>query len=205
MSRKDEATMIEKTPDRRTQRTRESLIHALLDLIEEKHYDQISVQDIVEHANVGRSTFYAHYENKDDLLNSGFEHLLDRLVQWIDLNEEDQIHFDTSMLFRHAHGHYEIYRTLIWGTGFKLLIEDGQAALSKKIEARLKVLLPDEQFVDTPLPVLAYAIAGVLLALLKWWLDHKMPYPPEQMDAIFQRLMMPGLRDTIRLQEQKTD
>ena len=58
--------MTEKTPDRRAQRTRESLIHALLALIEEKHYDQISVQDIVEHANVGRSTFYAHYENKEE-------------------------------------------------------------------------------------------------------------------------------------------
>jgi AcrR family transcriptional regulator len=189
--------MTEKTPDRRTQRTRESLIHALLALIEEKHYDQISVQDIVEHANVGRSTFYAHYENKDDLLNSGFEHLLDRLVQWIQVSEDGQLAFDTTMLFRHAHGHYEIYRTLIWGTGFKLLIEDGHATLSEKIEARLEVLLPEAQFVDIPLPALSYAVASALLAILKWWLDNKMPYPPEQMDDVFQRLMMPGIRDTL--------
>ena len=191
--------MTEKVPDRRTQRTRETLIHALLALIEDKHYDQISVQDIVEYANVGRSTFYAHYENKDDLLNSGFEHLLDNLVQWITLNEDGQLIFDTTMLFRHAHGHYEIYRTLIWGTGFKLLIEDGHAALSEKIEARLETLLPEVQFLDIPLPALSYAVASTLLAILKWWLDNKMPYPPEKMDEIFQRLMMPGVRDTINL------
>ena len=191
--------MTEKAPDRRTQRTRESLIHALLALIEEKHYDQISVQDIVEHANVGRSTFYAHYENKDDLLNSGFEHLLDSLVQWIQVSEDGQLVFDTTMLFRHAHRHYEIYRTLIWGTGFKLLIEDGHATLSEKIETRLKDVLPAEQLEGTPLPVFAYTLAGALLALLKWWLDNKMPYPPEQMDAIFQRLMMPGMRETLSL------
>lgn len=191
--------MTEKTPDRRTQRTREALIHALLDLIQDKHYDQISVQDIVEHANVGRSTFYAHFENKDDLLNSGFEHLLDSLVQWIKLDEEDQFVFDTAMLFQHAYGHYEIYRTLIWGTGFKLLIEDGHAALSEKIEARLRSILPTQKVENRPLPVLSYAIAGVLLALLKWWLDNKMPYPPEQMNEIFQRLMMPGIRGALSL------
>jgi AcrR family transcriptional regulator len=191
--------MIEKTPDRRTQRTREALIHALLDLIQEQHYDQISVQEIVDHANVGRSTFYAHYENKDDLLNSGFEHLLESLVQWIKLDDEGQLTFDTSMLFRHAHGHYEIYRTLIWGTGFKLLIEDGHAALSEKIEARLRIILPTQKVESLPLPVLSYAIAGTLLALLKWWLDNKMPYPPEKMDEVFQQLMMPGIRGTLNL------
>ena len=61
--------MAEDKQDRRTLRTQEMLIHALLDLIEKKHYDQITVQDIVEQANVGRSTFYAHYQNKDDKEN----------------------------------------------------------------------------------------------------------------------------------------
>jgi AcrR family transcriptional regulator len=189
--------MTEKAPDRRAQRTRESLIHALLELIEEKHYDQISVQDIVELANVGRSTFYAHYENKDALLNSGFEHLLDHLVQWIVLNEDGQLVFNTTMLFRHAQGHYEVYRTLLWGTGFKLLIQDGHAALSEKIEARLKAILTAQQIEMFLLPVLSFTIAGALLALLKWWLDNKMPYPPEQMDEVFQNLMMPGVRGTL--------
>jgi AcrR family transcriptional regulator len=186
--------MTEEKQDRRTLRTRETLIHALLELIENKHYNQITVEDIVQHANVGRSTFYAHYQSKDDLLLAGFEHQLDMLVQQIVLDTENQLKFDASMLFQHARGHYDIFRTLIWGSGMELLLKDGHAALSRKIEARLTQLVPTQQSSSIPLPVLASAVAGVLLVLLKWWLDNKMPYTPERMDEIFQQLMMQGIR-----------
>jgi AcrR family transcriptional regulator len=183
-----------KETDRRARRTRELLIHALLELIETCHYDQISVQDIVERADVGRSTFYAHYENKDALLMGGFEHLLENLAQQIQRNSTGELTFEATMLFQHSRGHYEIYRTLLWGTGFELLIKDGHTALSEKIETRLRELrfAPDESLVS--LPVLSCSLAGSLLVLLKWWLDNKMPYPPERMNAIFQHLVMTGIK-----------
>jgi AcrR family transcriptional regulator len=179
--------------DRRARRTRERLIHALLGLMETQHFDQISVQDIVERADVGRSTFYAHYENKDALLMRGFEHLLETLVQQIQCDGAGGLTFDTTFLFEHARGHYEIYRTLLWGSGFDLLIKDGHSALTRKIETRFREsgFAPDESVV--PLPVLACSLAGSLLVLLKWWLDNKMLYPPERMNAIFQQLVMSGI------------
>src|SRR5690242_4167136 len=68
--------MIKKKPvDRRIQRTRQLLLDALLSLILEKDFDSITVQDVIDRANVGRSTFYAHFQDKDELLLSGFEHL----------------------------------------------------------------------------------------------------------------------------------
>ena len=83
---------------------------------------------------------------------------------------------------------------LLWGTGFELLIKDGHTALSEKIETRLRELrfAPDESLV--PLPVLACSLAGSLLVLLKWWLDNKMPYPPERMNAMFQQLAIAGIQ-----------
>ena len=60
--------MESKKVDRRIQRSQETLIQAILTLMKTNHYDQISVQDIVQQANVGRSTFYAHFQNKDDLV-----------------------------------------------------------------------------------------------------------------------------------------
>ncbi len=63
--------------DRRVQRTQALLQDALLALIEEKGYAAITVQDILDRANLGRSTFYMHYRDKDDLLVSGFEQLKD--------------------------------------------------------------------------------------------------------------------------------
>ena len=64
-----------KPEDRRIQRTRQSLQNALSDLILEKGYEKVTVQDVIDRANVGRSTFYAHFENLDQLLLSGFEPL----------------------------------------------------------------------------------------------------------------------------------
>ncbi len=193
--------MTEQGQDRRAQRTQQALINALIELLAARHYDQITIQDIVDQANVGRATFYAHYQNKDDLLKSGFERILDILVQQIVSSEKDQCLFDTSMLFHHAQGHYELYRTLVWGSGFELLTKEGHAALSKKIEDRFALLLTGRQPPSIPLPILSYSVAGTLLILLKWWLDNKMPYPPERMDEIFQQLVMPGVRTVLELTE----
>jgi AcrR family transcriptional regulator len=193
--------MTKQGQDRRSQRTRQALIHALIELLAARHYDRITIQDIVDQANVGRATFYAHYQNKDDLLKSGFERVLDMLVQQIVSSENDQCLFDTSMLFHHAQGHYELYRTLVWGSGFDLLTKEGHAALSKKIEDRFALLLTGRQPPSIPLPILSCSMAGAVLIMLKWWLDNKMPYSPERMNEIFQQLVMPGVRTVLGLTE----
>lgn len=61
--------------DRRVQRTQQLLREALFALIQEKGFEKLSVQDIIDRANVGRATFYAHFDNKEDLLLSGFDAL----------------------------------------------------------------------------------------------------------------------------------
>ena len=192
--------MADEKQDRRSQRTQMTLLHALLQLVESKPYEQITVQDIVERANIGRSTFYAHYQNKDDLLMSGFTHQLDILTRQLALDESGLLTFDTTFMFHHVRGHYEIYRTLMWGeTGFRLIIEDGQAAFSKKIEERLAELIPNQHTTTIPMPVLAATLSGVLLVLLKWWLDNKMPNEPEQMNAFFQQLIMSGIQTQLSI------
>ena len=70
---------MKKKTDRRVQRTQQLLEQALLSLIKEKAFDTISVQEIIDRANVGRATFYQHYDNKEDLLESGFKGLEARL------------------------------------------------------------------------------------------------------------------------------
>ena len=187
--------MAEPGQDRRSQRTRQALIDALMTLLAVRNYDAISIKDIVDQANVGRSTFYAHYPTKDDLLASGFARALETVLQHINLGDADQgLSVDTSMLFRHAQGHYDLYRALSWGTGYDLLTKDGHAALTAMLQQRLAQLVPEPQDTPVPLPVLAYCAAGTLLMLLKWWLDNRMPYSPERMNEMFQQLVMPGVR-----------
>lgn len=67
--------MVKNTPNHRIQKSRKLLHQALISLILEKNYESITVQQILDRANVGRSTFYMHFRDKDELLIMGFEHL----------------------------------------------------------------------------------------------------------------------------------
>jgi AcrR family transcriptional regulator len=189
-----------KGDDRRSQRSQQALIEALIELMANKTYDSISIKEIVEKANVGRSTFYAHYQTKDDLVKSGFERLLDETVTHVVLNKSNQdLTVDVTMLFHHAAGHYHIYKTLMWGTGYKILTIDEHNVFSEKLKQRLSVFFPDESKMTVPLDVLSIVFSGNLLILLRWWLDNKMPYPPEKMNNLFQKMVMPGIKAALEI------
>lgn len=190
--------MSQQIQDRRSQRTQQALIDALIALLSIKHYDAISIQDIVEKANVGRSTFYAHYQTKDDLLIMGFGRVLDMLLEFVVLSEtNNHLELDTTSLFQHARGHYELYKTLAWGSGLDILIRDGHNSLRLKVQERLTQFKTGKDLSSDALSILSYHLAGSLLLLLKWWLDNKMPNSPEQMNEMVQQLVMPGIRITL--------
>ena len=175
--------------DRRSQRTRHLLGEALVALIREKDYSTITVSDIINRANVGRSTFYAHYRDKDDLFVGELDRVIELLSHRIP-NQEESPFFPSLGLFSHVGEEYELYKSLLWGSGIDLLIKHLQKSLSNRIEQGLQ---KSAREFDIPLPILASFIAGSFLTLLKWWLENKMIYSPEEMDRIFQSLTMAGI------------
>jgi AcrR family transcriptional regulator len=181
--------MAKRKTDRRSQRTRQSLSDALVSLMLEKRYDKITVQDIIDRANVGRSTFYAHYQDKEDLLISGVMEVF--TMRLLDHSAGDHSFVATADLFRHVQENLQLYEALALGRGLELLYRQGQALLGQRIAEQLQMWLPRDRTLTVPLPVLSDYVAGTLLTLLRWWLDHRMPYTPEQMDAYFHRLIMP--------------
>jgi AcrR family transcriptional regulator len=179
------------TPDRRSQRTRHLLSAAFVELLKEKGYSAITVNDIIERANIGRSTFYSHYHDKDDL----FVGELDRVIELLSHcfpNQEDMPFFPSLGLFRHVGEEYSLYKALLWSPGIDLLTKHLQKSLSRRIEQNLQ---NQENDFDIPIPILASFITGSFLTLLNWWLENKMTYSPEEMDSMFRRLTMAGIKD----------
>jgi AcrR family transcriptional regulator len=175
------------TEDRRVRRTKQSLQTALTGLIVEKGYDKTTVQDLIDRADVGRSTFYAHYETKDDLLVS----MLDHLTADFERHLTDDPAADESILpslgiFRHIAENHRQYRALIGSRGIDLVHRAATDTLTEQALSAIQRGVGDRS--DVPSEVRAAFVAGSLLTLLDWWLDHGMPYPPEAMAGIFQRL-----------------
>ena len=185
-----------KKTDRRVERTRHLLRDALVSLILEKGYQKITVQDIIDRANIGRSTFYSHYRDKEDLLFSGFDELaydLDRHMRSPEEAAEGQEHLLHSReFFIHAHNNRELYMAMSESGGGEQLLEIGRQHMQNHIEAHLLQFPSLEQ--EFPLPVITNFLAGSLLTMILWWLEQDEPYSPQEMDDMFNALAMPGIR-----------
>ncbi len=165
--------------DRRVARTRATLHHALLRLIVERGYDAISVQDICEAADIGRSTFYAHYTGKDDLKRSGLDHLKAALK-----GQGEGLGF-TRALFEHGRGFVGHYRALKAGLGVKVSLEALQTVI---FELVAEALPPAEGRFERDLRV--RFVAGALISVLTWWLDNGAVESPEIVDTLFHGLVV---------------
>lgn len=194
-----EKTGAHNKPDRRSERTRQLVSGALIALLLEKPYDAITVQDIVERANVGRSTFYAHYQDKDDLLANQFRRLVEELGQRIG-DENSECLLPSLELFRHVQQHYPLYKAIvIWGRGLDFISKTLQTFLSQTVENQLERRLAGQPEAAIPLPVAAHYVTGAFLTLLKWWLENNMLYSPEVMDEFFQQLTLPGVQAALNI------
>ena len=157
----------------------------------EKGYDAISIKEIIARANIGRSTFYSHFVDKDEL----FVSLMDRVVNMLSQHVPQESstgnpYFPSLGLFQHIQEQSKLYKILAWGSGVDVLTRHLQKSLSQKIEQRL---LANWQTYEVPVPIIANFLSGSFLSLVKWWLDNKMIYSPEQMDEMFQKLTLPGI------------
>src|SRR5438874_13165148 len=103
-----------KSTDRRTQRTRHRLGGAMVELIKEKRFDDITVQNVIERADVGRATFYSHFRDKEDLFEQqweGFNHLLASRIAWDKAGAES--FFPVTFFFQHLQEAQPFYRGLV--------------------------------------------------------------------------------------------
>ena len=178
--------------DRRVRRTRAALTRALVDLVLEKRYRSITVQDLLDRADVGRSTFYSHYRGKDDLLLRSFEAMLEMFDGCVDADTDRPRLAPVEELFRHVGDVRAFHRALARAQKIDLLFHAGAIITSRSIARRTAALSPPPAAAGSELEATAHACAGALFALLRWWVDQESPPSPRQMDELFHRLVLPG-------------
>jgi AcrR family transcriptional regulator len=195
--------MAEKKEDRRIVRTRMALHQALIELILEKRYDKITVQDIIDRADVGRSTFYAHFLDKEDLLLKGFALFSDELGSHLEMadpeHEEAEHVLHSLVFFQHANEHHELYKAMLEGGGADVLMAAGRSHLTYNIEHHLYEVFADGETAVMPIPVITNFLAGAMLSVLMWWLDEGRPYSPEKINQMFQQLATAGVEKLLHL------
>jgi AcrR family transcriptional regulator len=187
--------MPKKKADRRIQRTRQLLQDALIELILEKGFEAVTVQDVIDRANVGRSTFYAHFQDKEDLFLSGFENLRTQFEKHVlGQSPVDEDPWALSLImFQHAQEYQRVYKALVGEKGGHTMLSYIQKYLTTLILEHLKPQFPSKKKEQIPLEILTLYIVSTLTALLTWWLDHDMPYPAERINDIFRQLAQPSV------------
>jgi len=176
--------------DRRSRRTKHLLQHVLVQLLLDKRYDSITVQDILDRTDVGRSTFYAHFTDKEDLLLSSYQNVFRWLEKQIEQDETKRI-TPSLDLFLHVQSHYKLYLALVRSRKTDLFYRQGQMFLCRIIEKRIDSRMDEK--ISIPIPILSNHLAGSLINLLRWWLENNMPYTAEKMDEIYNTLVMTSM------------
>jgi len=188
--------MIDNDLDRRVIKTRQIIFEAFYDLMKEKQYDKITVQEIIDRANVGRSTFYSHFFSKDELLKSGIQDMMEMLNKQLShVYEEDDRNrlIPVEEFFNHVKDNSRLMRSLIKGNASDLFVDKVQICLNEKIQAHISPQLTERAAPTVPLPIFINYVSNTLIFLLKWWLDSKMEYTPAQMEQYFHNLIFPGI------------
>ncbi|MGH8222839.1 MAG: TetR/AcrR family transcriptional regulator [Woeseiaceae bacterium] len=192
-------TKAKRATDRRIPRTREMLQQALISLIPGKGYEAITVKDICEAANVGRSTFYAHYRSKDDLKRSGLEHLRRRLIEQqrqalATPGRASDRNFGFSLvMFEHARDHKDLYRALVGSRGGVVALGTIRQILSDLVLDELAATGDENSADGVPRELVVQYLVGAYMSVMTWWLDSGAKLPPRQIDAMYRRLANHGI------------
>lgn len=183
--------------DRRIEKTGQRLREALLSLIVERGYEKVTVQDILDRAEIGRATFYEHFRSKEDLLGKGIEQLRAQLLkEWKSgARAVERLGF-TLPLFKHVDSHRRLYRAIVGRESGAIVERKMRRILADLVREDLKSHASAGQN-PVSIDLAVQYVIGALWSVLTWWMDYRVPLSPEEMDSIFRQLTFPGLDATL--------
>lgn len=169
--------------DRRQQKTRDAIFRAFSSLLETKRYGNITVQEIIDEANIGRSTFYAHFDTKDELLKAMCTNLFSHVFsdELISEKTHDFSGTNTGLEARLSHILHHLKDSEKDMVGI-LSCESGELFMKyfKEYLAEMFSRYLSEIKVNAPADFVLYHLSGSFAETVKWWIDHKMKCTPEE-------------------------
>ena len=193
--------MFENTSHHRIQKSRKLLHQALISLIQEKNYESITVQQILDRAGVGRSTFYMHFRDKDELLVMGFEHLR-QMLHDIQIKTpaaaqsyEKVIGFSLAM-FEHLYEYRNEWKALSGSQAGVIVRQSIQDMISGLIEREFKAGFQKHKSADSAIPseLFVHYLASTFTSVTSWWLNSKNPLTPDSVNHIYRALVTQSLK-----------
>src|SRR6476620_10890979 len=155
--------------DRRTLRTRDALGDALVELMHERPFKSITVQEVLDRAEVGRSTFYTHYRDKDDLFLSDVEDFWEMISSLLERTGEDSNRVaPVRELFSHVAKAKAFREALVASGKVHDVMELGQGQFARAIEQRLLKLSPVKGTASGHFAATSHTLAGALFSSLSW-------------------------------------
>lgn len=189
--------------DRRIQRTLPLLQEALFHLIIERGYERITIADITEQANLGRTTFYLHYRDKEDLLQESIKALLYDLHLDVELEMEKTCTYSmvSIRIFQHVARRQQLYQAMLKEAGPTRTLEDVMRTyfteLCQRFLPKSSLKVGSSSLMSSE--ILAVHAAGSLLGLLSWWLNQEASLSAEDMGTIYCQLMAKEYGDPLSL------
>ena len=168
--------------DRRQQKTRAAVFAAFSSLLAEKSYSKVTVQEIIDTANIGRTTFYAHFETKDDLLKALCEVLFDHIISSAaDCTHTHGLYSDKDApesVFCHLLHHLQENEHNI----LVLLSCESSELFLRYFKDSLNELIQNQ-----------FHISGSFVEMVLWWIKGRMKQTPEELDRYFRAVIEPIL------------
>lgn len=171
-----------------------------MELIVEKGYEDISIQEIADRANVARPTFYQHFRDKDDLLFQSMSEIYASLQASIGPIPDDYLFaadgaIQDSSDFDHVASLAAFYKVMLGKKGSPAFLVDIRRYLAEfSVGTAVHILQEQGRRMRLPADLIAHFTAGAELGVMAWWLENGQPYSPKEMSRmVFQLTMLGGI------------
>lgn len=178
-------------------KTKKAIFDALEQLLMQKSYYKISVGEIIEVANVGRSTFYNHFETKDIMFEEYLELIFDELKLHSSFDVENHANIPVNELLKHIAENKKIIQRLVSGDTSEIIFNKFKDYWNQSAEKFINTIIPPETKTTVPRDLLIDYITSSLIDMIKWWLTNDMPYSANQMKDYWIALVKPTLLSQI--------